>query len=546
MSMGTQMTKVCLSTLIPGRVYNVDGKQMTATQLRQRIMNNMNDLSDAGVKEVMDMFFSDGVFDVEKFSKIMTDELSGRGASAEMLDAVSVVERDGKKQLKLPLAALSGMNWIQSIIKSIVDKRVVDTNTPGKAFYQRSVWAMEGPTQVLGDTDLPKSLNNGERLKTKNEEGSMDCVLSIDYFSDVLRSAKVKTGRRIQKKVKRTRKEPTISVDQYGRKITDYTNLQDVQYEETIEVDEEISVSTLSFEQQKQWLIDHGIISGMKDGKWQNAKASIIGYRIPTQAISSIHALRVVDVIPAVRDTIILPAEFTKITGADFDIDKVFLSTMFRDKNGGTNFEDDVQKKAANDLIQCYLAILNDTERSFAELNGSIDNDTDLIKSVVSDLFGKQSSTVRPYQSYTMRAQFSTKDEFITGKLGIGPFALNNNNHVLTMLYGVKFASKKGSIMTRLSLESLAKALDEDGKSILSWISGYINAHVDVAKDPYISRLNVNSYTWNLVCLLTRTGFGKQTLYLTSQPIMRQLAEAYFNANGKYMIDQTKSRFRAT
>lgn len=43
----------------------------------------------------------------------------------------------------------------------------------------------------------------------------------------------------------------------------------------------------------------------------------MIAYRIPTQAISSIHALRCVDVIPTVRDTVILPAEITAITGSD-------------------------------------------------------------------------------------------------------------------------------------------------------------------------------------------------------------------------------------
>ena len=43
----------------------------------------------------------------------------------------------------------------------------------------------------------------------------------------------------------------------------------------------------------------------------------MVGYRIPTQAESSVHALRVVDVLPVVRDTIVLPKDFTKITGSD-------------------------------------------------------------------------------------------------------------------------------------------------------------------------------------------------------------------------------------
>nr|DAF36295.1 MAG TPA: K Centromere-associated protein K [Bacteriophage sp.] len=43
-----------------------------------------------------------------------------------------------------------------------------------------------------------------------------------------------------------------------------------------------------------------------------------------------------------------------------------------------------------------------------------------------------------------------------------------------------------------------------------------INAHVDIAKDPYITRLNVNPYTYNLVNLLLRVGLGEDTFYFTT------------------------------
>lgn len=76
----------------------------------------------------------------------------------------------------------------------------------------------------------------------------------------------------------------------------------------------------MSFNEKKQWLIDHNVIG-------KNAKANTIAYRIPTQAQSSIHALRFVDVIPAEKATIILPEEFTKITGSDFDIDHLYMAS---------------------------------------------------------------------------------------------------------------------------------------------------------------------------------------------------------------------------
>jgi len=73
-------------------------------------------------------------------------------------------------------------------------------------------------------------------------------------------------------------------------------------------------------------LFDNKIIGNRSD-----VKANTIGYRIPTQARSSIHALRFVDVLPVVKDTIILPREFTKVTGSDFDIDKLYLASLAYD-----------------------------------------------------------------------------------------------------------------------------------------------------------------------------------------------------------------------
>lgn len=255
MAMGTQMTKIVMSSLIPGRQYDVNGELKTATQIRNDIMTAINGLSDWGRDEVRKKFFKDGEFDVDAFSKVLKDELSSRGATKELIDGCEIV--DGK--MRLTLDAMSGMNWIQSILIAMVNRSVIDINTPGHAFYQRSVWGMEGNTNILGDDDLPPSINGGKKLEVQNEDNSMDCVLSIDFFANILKGTKAEHA---------------------------------------------------DFESQRKYLMRKGIIG-------PNAKANMIGYRIPTQAISSIHALRCVDVIPTVRDTVILPAEFTAITGSD-------------------------------------------------------------------------------------------------------------------------------------------------------------------------------------------------------------------------------------
>lgn len=55
------------------------------------------------------------------------------------------------------------------------------------------------------------------------------------------------------------------------------------------------------------------------------------------------------------------------------------------------------------------------------------------------------------------------------------------------------------------------------GGRILDWLSAMINGFVDIAKDPYIVRLNVNSWTYNMVFfLVTCTGKAKQTFYFVA------------------------------
>lgn len=246
-------------------------------------------------------------------------------------------------------------------------------------------------------------------------------------------------------------------------------------------------------------------------------------------------------------------------------IDKLFLSTIHykkndvKDKSGNVlsrtiskEFKDGTEQFYANRLIFDYIALLKDVKstdnnetRSMNFGDASIDSDTKLLTDIVEDIESSiGQDPLDPYDTYSLWRNTSIRDQFITGKFGIGPFALNNNNHILTMLYGVGFTHNSGSILGITGHESLYDHEDMYGESIMSWLSGLINAHVDVAKDPYISRLNVNKYTYNLVNLMVRTGFGKQTFYFTTQPILKELATRVNNASSAYGSDPNKSKFR--
>lgn len=235
------------------------------------------------------------------------------------------------------------------------------------------------------------------------------------------------------------------------------------------------------------------------------------------------------------------------------DIDKLFLSGLNYKTEGVENIFGYVEQhlvkeselteehRLQNKIIDMYLALLIDKKdnggpRNVQILHRSIDNDTDLAKSVLKDIEGSgKSKTETPYSFYSLARQTASKNDYITGKVGIGPFALNNNNQILTMIYHISFRESQSSLLSTLGLSRLDKQLDVDGNSIMSWISAMINAHVDIAKDPWISRLNVNPFSYNITNLLLRTGCGGNTFYFLTQPIMKQMADAYVKASSQYM-----------
>lgn len=563
MNIGTQATKIVMSNLNVNNYYVLrDGTKIKGQDLLDTIMNSMNRLSDIGMQNVMKQFFKtnedgqiidgDGkviddnnlsrvVIDQKKFIETILDMIKSDDPNINLLSSLQV-EGDEKSgyRLSMPVDAVQSSNFLESKLIAKINGEVIDTKTPGTAFIQRSVWGMQGSKLfersdggIVGDNNV--TLYNGRRLQMINKEGSMDCVLSIDYFKKLLGDFDIQTKRTFEltkdgAKIPLKDKDGNIKVYKDGSTI----------YKTKLEKRQ------LSFEDARKWLINNGIIG-------ENAKANILAYRIPTQAQSSIHALRCVDVIPVVNDTVILPEEFTKITGSDFDIDKLFLSGLNYKTEGVENIFGYVEQhlvkeselteehRLQNKIIDMYLALLIDKKdnggpRNVQILHRSIDNDTDLAKSVLKDIEGSgKSKTESPYSFYSLARQTASKNDYITGKVGIGPFALNNNNQILTMIYHISFRESQSSLLTTLGLSRLDKQLDVDGNSIMSWLSAMINAHVDIAKDPWISRLNVNPFSYNITNLLLRTGWGGNTFYFLTQPIMKQMADAYVKASSQYM-----------
>jgi hypothetical protein len=283
-----------------------------------------------------------------------------------------------------------------------------------------------------------------------------------------------------------------------------------------------------------------------------NAMLVGVGYRIPTQGLNSIVPLKIVGFLPATSTaTITLPSEFTALTGSDFDIDKLyFVRHNYKVVEGKAvkieYKEGEQNSKAAieNRLVDTYFGVLLSADHALQNWI-PLDASTDVIKGIsdkVRELEGLN-KTMPSLYSASFMYQSSVKDSYLWGKKGIAPFARANTHHILGQIAGIHLNRNIGVGHTveyqGRQVTDLSQITGVDGELIQDWLSALISAHVDIAKDPYIFALNVNAATYNVGELLIRAGVGSDTFWFLSQPILKEYALAYMDAQGKIKSNWT-------
>ena len=486
-----------------------DGKVYNGDELINNFNGAHNAITEAGRREIERDF---GItpdkpqVSVQRFAEIMQRKALSSNMNDNVINGLDVENGE----TVAPISGLSDNSWIESGLISMLNKSIVDTNLPGGMFIQMS-------SILYNRIAVTSDAQNERKLRFANTDGTMDCVISINLLKHI--------------------------IPDYDKK---------------------------TFSEAKKWLIDHGIVG-------PNSKALAMGYRIPAQGQASTAALKVVDLYPEqIGDTITLPDEFTSLTGSDFDIDKLFVARYNYDKNGNrikfetkedytnrlreaglddetivrkvyeryngkTDFEANSKEANENMLLDVYISVISNP-LNFAEARQPLDTVTDYLKDTILKEVdtitgqGKRTSKSQLYYA-TPTFQSRTKAELNGGKFGIGPFALANAHQVLTQLVKLRF--KPNKILRDYGISNLYGIQSNDTKkiNILDWLSALINAHVDVAKDPYIIRLNVRKLTFNMTNFLIRSGKGESTFYFLPQQILKDFAIEYDKYSGFYNVD---------
>ena len=486
-----------------------DGKVYSGDELINNFNGAHNAITEAGRKEIERDF---GItpdkpqVSVQRFAEIMQRKALSSNMNDNVINGLDVENGE----TVAPISGLSDNSWIESGLISMLNKSIVDTNLPGGMFIQMS-------SILYNRIAVTSDAQNERKLRFANTDGTMDCVISINLLKHI--------------------------IPDYDKK---------------------------TFSEAKKWLIDRGVVG-------PNSKALAMGYRIPAQGQASTAALKVVDLYPEqIGDTITLPDEFTSLTGSDFDIDKLFVARYNYDKNGNrikfetkedytnrlreaglddetivrkvyeryngkTDFEANSKEANENMLLDMYISVISNP-LNFAEARQPLDTVTDYLKDTILKEVdtitgqGKRTSKSQLYYA-TPTFQSRTKAELNGGKFGIGPFALANAHQVLTQLVKLRF--KPNKILRDYGISNLygIQSNDRNKINILDWLSALINAHVDVAKDPYIIRLNVRKLTFNMTNFLIRSGKGESTFYFLPQQILKDFAIEYDKYSGFYNVD---------
>lgn len=486
-----------------------DGKVYNGDELINNFNGAHNAITEAGRREIERDF---GItpdkpqVSVQRFAEIMQRKALSSNMNDNVINGLDVENGE----TVAPISGLSDNSWIESGLISMLNKSIVDTNLPGGMFIQMS-------SILYNRIAVTSDAQNERKLRFANTDGTMDCVISINLLKHI--------------------------IPDYDKK---------------------------TFSEAKKWLIDRGVVG-------PNSKALAMGYRIPAQGQASTAALKVVDLYPEqIGDTITLPDEFTSLTGSDFDIDKLFVARYNYDKNGNrikfetkedytnrlreaglddetivrkvyeryngkTDFEANSKEANENMLLDMYISVISNP-LNFAEARQPLDTVTDYLKDTilkeVDTITGQGKRTSKSQLYYATPAfQSRTKAELNGGKSGIGPFALANAHQVLTQLVKLRF--KPNKILRDYGISNLygIQSNDRNKINILDWLSALINAHVDVAKDPYIIRLNVRKLTFDMTNFLIRSGKGESTFYFLPQQILKDFAIEYDKYSGFYNVD---------
>jgi hypothetical protein len=298
-----------------------------------------------------------------------------------------------------------------------------------------------------------------------------------------------------------------------------------------------------------------------------------IGFRIPTQALSSVERFKIKGFLPSFMGaTVIVPSAITTKAGSDFDIDKLnmYLRSLYQDGKGNVqsyslqgdeastrefyaNVYDSLETKPKESkeeyVDNAYRSALEnnyyDAIDDILSLPGQFDrltqaNTNKRLMKISEDLNGLRGQNETLIKNRMLDRNYLTnlRHAFLTAKKWVGIGAVNITGHsntqkVLTVSKNLVLSLKHNS--DENGLVSFSGTYDSEDNFISDNLSEYINAFVDVAKDPYILDNIYSNQIVSIFMMLARAGVSpRQAALMMNQPVIREFVKNV-DANKEYI-----------
>jgi len=606
--LGTQFIKISLGDLLDGQEYYLPGYKtpINGQKIREIIFNSLASISDKGLVELKkDLDYNEDTKEISltKLASLLRRDAENSNMPELIVDALRT-EADGDK-MWLELDAFTNRKQIFSRLMGMVTKATIDIEMPGNQFIQlsnnglhkdtsdRLKWYSfdENGTPMAAECEISISMfkhliPNYANLSFKE---SSDYVLKNHPEILAYRIPTQAQSSAVYLKVKRllpsnvgdvivlpeaivTLSGSDFDIDKVFAIRHSYTtdekgDLQKIEFHDR-EING-VSPKELAFEQQytstindikKQIINIKKLIYNPDYGQEIDAKVeaikdliSNVKETLPKDLLSQVDIiLNELEATALINDDLIeyySTPENAVVFNELFNIidnwnhDKAKIEFLNKHENSNPyQYNSDVAVK--NRLLDTYIAVYRcktNIVQTQLPLGGVISK----VKAAANKIEDQEYSG--DFYTYSAVNQNKLKYEYTGGKEGIGPFALNNSHHILGQIaklkhyetsFGLLNEDKRGHI-------DFSQKFGKDHLSILSWLSAMIDAHVDLAKDNYIMRLNVNNATYNVVSVLLRGGLGVETFRIVAQPIVKSYAMAAGNVGNSETMDEYWSKFAA-
>ena len=409
--------------------------------------------------------------DYRKLVNQLKDQLEDKDTADNILDSLQVNE-DGS--LKYPIDSLVNRSKIESMLFTIVNSKVIKQKMNGNALVQLASSGFENTSKrEVGQSNYLKFYERG-----KNKTLAMEVEVPMNKnFAPLLNKYK------------------------------------------TIE----------------------GVNKAITEGKIDSKHLQMIGYRIPTQGLNSMDVMTIKRFMPSESGiAIILPTGVVAKSGGDYDIDKlnIFMPNLFYDEKtdyvgshalSKNTQGQDYKKAAQNKIIDIMSEVLTHPD-NFIDL--TTPNTTDDLVNLTAKIREAQGKKGADKASMTKQFRFDYLMEqftyFLGGKAALGIAATHNTHHVVSQIAGVKLnASLPFKHNKSEDQIDLGQIYTQGKQKITDIINQFINAYVDVAKDPFYKDLNAGTEVASVWMYMLRAGVDLETIgYFMTQPIILEYVNA--------------------